>query len=80
MIKLTNLAFDATQNPAEITLVMDVRTAAWLAKHVGMLPPASTVPAGASPACIEMYECLAGSVFNRYYEDGEDGCLAGDRG
>lgn len=61
--RIANIALDADEDPAEVTVVLSVDVAAWLARHVGKLVP-STDESSA------LYECLTGGLFNRFYENG----------
>jgi hypothetical protein len=61
--RISNIALDADEDPREVTVVLSINVAAWLARHVGKLNP-STEESSA------LYDCLVGSLFNRFYEDG----------
>lgn len=76
-VRIVNIAFDADEQPSEITLTLSIKDAALITKHAGMVSPAQVIPADASPALSEFYDCLIGRVFNNHWEDGVDGYLNG---
>jgi hypothetical protein len=64
--------FDDEENPSHVTVRLDVRTAALVAKALGDLTHANGQNAGTT----ELYLSLSGTVFNTYWDGGVDGALA----
>lgn len=67
--------------PAMVTVEMSISEAAAIAKVFGGLSPKSfseKVPALTNGEHSEVYGCLVGEVFNRFWDDGVDGFLSGD--
>lgn len=79
-IRLNNIAFDADENPAEVTITMSVADAAHIVRHLGKLSFAKTDPASSFESNTALYSCLTSGVFNAYWEDGVDGYEGDDRG
>lgn len=52
--------------PNVITVSMTLAEAVWIAQKAGN-------ERGGYPTTHDIYECLAGDVFNRYWEDGIEG-------
>lgn len=55
--------------PAHVTVRMTVQEAAWIGKLVGRLK------AHQKPKNFDVFGCLIGDVFNRYWDDGVDGAM-----
>lgn len=53
-------------DPARVTVEMTIEEAADLAKIMGGMAPDT----GATRATSEVYNCLVGELFNRYWDDG----------
>lgn len=67
-MKLKSVLLDDNEMPAKVAVTMTVDEAATIVAQFGKL---------ADPAVGDIYRCLA-SVFNRFWENGVDGYLAGD--
>ena len=67
--------------PTTLTVVMSVEEAAAISKTFGQMSPAGFAerfPSLDRGTGGEIYSCLVGEVFNRFWEDGVDGFLNGD--
>lgn len=71
-MKIRAIALDDDELPATITVEMTVDEAGLLAAHLGNTRPKDRNDeiAGFGAVGSDIYEALAGSIFNRYYEDG----------
>ena len=76
-IRITNLTFDADQDPSEVTISMSVAEAAHIVRHLGKLAPATTVPPESNETLSALYDCLTANVFNACWDDGVDGFREG---
>lgn len=75
-----NLALE-NGKPVMVTVEMTIGEAAAIAKIFGGLSHntfTEKVPALTSGEHDEVYSCLVGEVFNRFWDDGVDGFLRGD--
>lgn len=69
MTHIENVALQGG-SPVSLTITMSVEQAALIAKWVGRFSPKT---AGANyPHTSELWDCLAGEFFNRFYEAGVD--------
>jgi hypothetical protein len=59
--RISNIALDADEDPAEVTVVLSVDVAAWLVRHLGKLNPST-------PESSALYRCLGDGLFNRFYD------------
>lgn len=68
--------------PTKVTAELTVVEAAYLARITGKQNgiTAAEFMAGGSDANTEIYSCLTGELFNRFYDDGVDGYLRGETG
>lgn len=75
-IKIIELGAD---QPVRITAEMTMDEAAYLARITGKQNDLTSaeIMAGGSGANSEIYGCLTGDLFNRFYDDGVDGYLRG---
>ena len=61
-MNLINIAFNEDENIDKITVSMTLKEAAWIARIAGKCN--DNTKEG------DIYHCLVGTVFNRFYEDG----------
>ena len=61
-MKLNNIKFSKGEEPEEITFTVNIEEALWIAKIAGK-------QRGSSPHN-EIYDCLAGSFFNKFWDSG----------
>lgn len=68
-------------SPDAITVTMSVAEAAFITTLLGRMNDLEqdNVIAGGAHAGRGIYDCLTGDLFNRYWDDGVDGYLSGDR-
>lgn len=71
MSAITNITL-VNDEPVAITVVLTTAEAAAIAKWAGSLTPNTAETSS-------LYLCLMSGLFNRFYEDGVDGYLAGDQ-
>lgn len=66
-----------TSNPCKVTIELTIHEAAYLAKLVGCLPTDKLegVVAGCEEISHEIYQCLTGDLFNRYWDEGINGAI-----
>lgn len=71
-MKLTNIHLDGDGKPDVVTVEMTRREAQFIAVVTGQMNPqqAEETLQGSGDASLEIYSALAGSVFNRFWEDG----------
>lgn len=74
-MKVRNIALDENEDPELVTVEMTLDEAAFIARVAGSLSPHAVLTALKDDirwykACAETYECLTGSVFNRYWDGG----------
>lgn len=79
-MKVQTIRLDADENPDMIVVEMSADEAAFLARLAGSLSPHDVINAlGDDPrwfnASAEVYHALAGSVFNRFYDNGIDAVI-----
>lgn len=73
-MKLISMDFNEAELPETITVTLTIQEAAFLAKFVGgarVIDMNKVFDGGDKPG-VEVYECLVGAVFNRYWDDGVD--------
>ena len=68
LLSMTFSELNDDQCPSTVTVEMDIREAALMAKLFGQMRPTESQGATA-------YDCLVGDVFNRYWDDGVDEAL-----
>ena len=61
--------------PVRVTADLTVTEAAQIARWTGGLSPAT----GGTEETGEIYECLTGELFNRFWDSGVDGYTQGDQ-
>lgn len=76
-MKIQSIRLDDEENPDMVVVEMSSDEAAFIARLCGSLSPQDVINAlGDDPrwfnASAEVYHALAGSVFNRFYDDGID--------
>lgn len=68
-MQLDNLEFEQSDDlgatPATVSVTMTIKEALWIAKLAGKTR-------SGDEESHEIYNCLIGDVFNRYFEDGVD--------
>ena len=71
-MKVKAIELDGEELPSAVTVVMTRDEALYLTLLVGKMSgvQAEEVMDGGGEASAEVYECLTGSLFNRFYEDG----------
>ena len=65
-MKIRNIALDDDETPETITVDMTLAEAVWIATAAGVQVPSSK-------PTDDIYEALAGGVFNRFFEEGVEG-------
>ena len=63
-MKLDNIEFDKEEELKEITVTMSIDEACWMAKMTGSITNVN------SKLHSEIYSCLTGAFFNKFYCDG----------
>jgi hypothetical protein len=79
-MKIQSIRLDEEENPDLIVMEMTADEAAFIARLAGSLSPRDVIDAlDEDPrwfnASAEIYHGLAGSVFNRFYDDGIDAVI-----
>lgn len=78
-MKLVTLHFDEAANPDRITVEMTRDEGLLVAKVLGTMTGTdqNAVMSGGDGIGTDIYACLVGDVFNRYWEDGVNDALRG---
>lgn len=76
-MRLNSVDFDDNGDPETITVAVTRREAQFVAKALGRLnlDAANEVLPGYYSEVQDIYDCLVGNVFNRYWDDGVDGAV-----
>lgn len=71
-MKLRSIRFDADENPSIVLAELTIEEAAFIAKFTGGLTGEQTdaIMRGSQQAKSDIYGCLIGGVFNRFWDDG----------
>lgn len=82
-MNIKSYKFKKDGNPKKVVVEMTTDEAAFIAKMIGAMNyhKAEEVIAGAGDNDLhgEIYGCLVGELFNRYYSNGVEGYIAGDK-
>jgi hypothetical protein len=71
-MKLLAISFNDDENPKEILVRLTIEEAGYLGRLTGTQSDnsAEAIMQGGTLLNSEVYHCLSGNVFNRYWEDG----------
>lgn len=82
-MRITHIVLDGPEDgdtaPTQVTVRMTLAEAVYVTKVLGAMNgiQAEQVMPGGAHASNEIYSCLTGELFNRFWEDGVDDALRG---
>lgn len=79
-MKLINITLNDDQLPAKAVAELTIDEMIWITRVTGRqnFQTAEELVPGFGAASSEVYHCLSGGLFNRFWECGLDGAIRGD--